>query len=359
MTNGKGILIKNIYYMLTYAFRELRLNNYERIAGEEFEDIYDLFAEILCRGIAYLLKQGLHREYVAVRESLPSLRGKLDVSGTLRERQAQRVRLACEHDELSENNLFNRILKSAVMLLLRHSEVDARRKGALRRLMSFFEGVDEIAPSAVRWGSLRYDRNCRSYQMLHGLCYFLLQSRLLTTEEGKTRLAQFSDDHMNLLFQRFVLEYYRRHHGEYGARAKMIRWNLSEESAGSVSAGMLPIMQTDITLSLGERTLIIDTKYYSRVLQENFGKLSLNSPNMYQINAYVTNEDVHHTGRVDGLLLYAMTQEDVQPDMNVVLNDGNRLMAHALNLNQDFAQIKQQLELFTEYTKHGNVTASK
>jgi 5-methylcytosine-specific restriction enzyme subunit McrC len=308
MTNDKGILIKNIYYMLTYAFRELRLNNYERIAGEEFEDIYDLFAEILCRGIAYLLKQGLHREYVAVREPLASLRGKLDVGGTLRERQAQRMRLACVHDELSENNLFNQILKSAVMLLLRHSDVDSGRKGRLRKCMMFFEGVDEVAPSAVRWDRLRYDRNCRSYEMLHGLCYFLLQGRLLTTEAGERKLAQFSDDNMNLLFQRFVLEYYRRHHGEYGARAKQVRWNLSQESSVCVSAAILPIMQTDITLSLGDRMLIIDTKYYSRVMQENFGKLSLKSPNMYQIHAYVVNEDVHHTGKVDGLLLYAMTQ---------------------------------------------------
>lgn len=30
MTDDKGILIKNIYYMLTYAFQELRHNSYEK-----------------------------------------------------------------------------------------------------------------------------------------------------------------------------------------------------------------------------------------------------------------------------------------------------------------------------------------
>ena len=29
MTNDKGILIRNIFYMLTYAFQELRRNNYK------------------------------------------------------------------------------------------------------------------------------------------------------------------------------------------------------------------------------------------------------------------------------------------------------------------------------------------
>ena len=45
MTSDKNILIRNIYYMLTYAFKELRHNNYEYIAGESFDNICDLFAE--------------------------------------------------------------------------------------------------------------------------------------------------------------------------------------------------------------------------------------------------------------------------------------------------------------------------
>ena len=50
MTTDKGILIRNIYYMLAYAFQELRQNNYAEIDGEDFDEIYDLFAEILARG---------------------------------------------------------------------------------------------------------------------------------------------------------------------------------------------------------------------------------------------------------------------------------------------------------------------
>ena len=38
MTNDKGILIRNIYYMLAYAFQELRQNNYAEIAGEELRE---------------------------------------------------------------------------------------------------------------------------------------------------------------------------------------------------------------------------------------------------------------------------------------------------------------------------------
>lgn len=34
MTNDKGILIKNIYYMLTYAFQILRQSNYDDTAKD-------------------------------------------------------------------------------------------------------------------------------------------------------------------------------------------------------------------------------------------------------------------------------------------------------------------------------------
>ena len=75
MTKDKGIFIKNIYYMLAYAFQVLRQKNYESIASEEFDEMEDLFAAILARGIAQQLKQGLQREYIIRNEELPMLRG--------------------------------------------------------------------------------------------------------------------------------------------------------------------------------------------------------------------------------------------------------------------------------------------
>ena len=57
MINDKGILIRNIYYMLSYAFQELKRRNYEDIDKEDFERVQDLFAEILYKGMSMQLKQ--------------------------------------------------------------------------------------------------------------------------------------------------------------------------------------------------------------------------------------------------------------------------------------------------------------
>ena len=347
MTTTGNIPIKNIYYMLTYAFKELRHNNYEYIAGESFVNIYDLFAEIISRGVSYLLKQGLHKEYIVKADTITTLRGKLNLQGTIKERLAKRTRLDCGYDELTVDNIYNRIIRTTVSILLNKQDVKNVRKRELKKLMIYFDGVAETAPSAIKWNLLRYDRNSRTYQMIHSLCYFVLQSLLLSADSGDSRMPQFSDEHMNLLFQRFVMEYYRKHHPEYKAAAKQIKWNFCESNAGSSS--ILPVMQSDITVTLDERTLIIDTKYYSNNLQEHFGKFTIHSPNFYQIHTYVMNEDKGHTGKVDGMLLYAKTQAEIQPDSDFRTNDGNMLMVRTLDLSNDFENIRTELDTLVNY----------
>lgn len=60
------------------------------------------------------------------------------------------------------------------------------------------------------------------------------------------------------------------------------------------------------------------------------------------------NYDKNHTGKVDGMLLYAKTVSDVQPHGEVVTNDGNILKFRVLDLNKDFEEIKSQLEIIAK-----------
>lgn len=343
MTKDKSIFIKNIYYMLSYAFQVLKQSSYDQVAAERFDHVEDLFAAILARGLGRQLKQGLYRTYVTKSETLSVMRGKLDMQGTIRNRIQRRARLDCIFDELSENNVYNQILKTTALILLRSEGVDPARKAALKKVLVFFDGIDQVAPSAIPWGRLNYQRSNRNYELLINLCYFVLDGMLQTTESGDYRVAGFSDGHMARLYEKFILEYYREHHTYLSeVKAAPVYWDIT----GDVSAPLvrfLPAMQTDITLRLGERILIIDAKYYGEVLQHHFDKYSLHSENVYQIFAYVKNMDKGHTGNVGGLLLYARTEEDVAPDGMAEI--GNNLIgARTLDLNVDFRVIAAQLD---------------
>lgn len=348
MIKDKSIFIKNVYYMLSYAFQDLRPDREDDVAGEESERIHDLFAVILAKGIARQLKQGLHREYLNRIEDLTSLRGKVDMPDTLRNRLAHRQVVSCEFDELSEDNLLNQVLKTTSMILLRHGDVSAEHRDELKKRMLFFTGVEEVDPSAIRWSSIRFTRNTQSYRMLLSVCQLVLQGMLLTSERGEMRLMTYiKPKYMERLYEKFILEYYAAECRIADASSPQIKWAL-DDGFGT----MLPTMQSDIVLSRDNRILIIDAKYYTHSTQESWDVHTIHSGNLYQIFTYVKNKEaeLERAGvphEVSGMLLYAKTDEEIQPDGTYQMS-GNRISVKTLDLNQPFEAIRAQLDDIAE-----------
>lgn len=342
MIKDKSIFIKNIYYMLSYAFTELKQGGYEDIAAEEFENVHNLLAAILMKGIGKQLKQGLYREYLQHKNDVITVRGKIDMPGTISHQMTRKRMLTCDYDELSENNLLNQILKTTILLLLRHSRVNQEYKDNLKREMMFFSNVDVLDPKMIRWSAIRFQRNNSTYRMLIGLCQLILEGMLLTTDSGERRLASFFDEQrMNRLYEKFILEYYAKECPQVKAAAAQIPWAL-DDSIGT----MLPIMQSDIMLTKGNKVLIIDAKYYTHTTQTHFDVHTLHSGNLYQIFTYVKNKDAEFGNRphtVSGMLLYVATDEAIQPDNSYQMS-GNRISVQTLDLNQDFSKISKKLD---------------
>jgi len=326
--------------MLAYAFQVLHEDSYKKIALEDFEHADDLLAAILAKGMANQIKRGLGREYVSYTNSLSSPHGKINISTSIKSQAILKRQLICEFDEFSENAYVNQILKTTVLMLIHSDEVKLEQKKALKKVMQYFHAVDTLNPREIQWTGIKYNRNNATYKMLINICYLAFEALLPTTQEGSKRLSQFKDEHLHRLFERFVLEYYRKHFPEYKTSAALIDWNIDD---GVV--GLLPTMKSDITLECDGKTLIIDTKYYGRTMQTNnlYNSRSIHSNNLYQIYAYVKNKDIHHSGNVSGVLLYAKTDEEITPDKSYLM-DGNRISVKTLDLNNCFDRIKIQLD---------------
>lgn len=350
MIKDKSIFIKNIYYMLSYAFTTLNQGGYEDVAIEKFDNIHNLFAAILSKGISRQLKQGLYREYMNCKEDVSVVRGKIDMPRTIKNRLARKRIIACEYDELSENNIMNQILKTTVKLLLQHGSVDKEYKNNLKKEMLFFSNVDTIDLGSIRWSSIRFQRNNNTYRMLISLCQLIFEGMLLTTDSGEYKLASFIDQQrMNRLYEKFILEYYAKECPQVKATASQIPWAV-DDGQGT----MLPVMQSDVMLTRGNEVLIIDAKYYTHTMQTQYDTYTLHSANMYQIFTYVKNKDSEFGGKqhtVSGMLMYAATDESIQPD-NSYLMSGNKISVRTLDLNRDFSEIAAQLNgIVDEYFK--------
>lgn len=334
------IPIKNIYYMLSYSFQVLNEQGYKKIDTEKFHNVAELCASILTKGISVQLKKGLGREYIQEEDVISSIRGKIDITMSIKLRTMLKKQMVCIYDEFSVNSYMNRILK-ATMTLLMSADISKSRKKELKKLLIYFDDVEMIDIKTIQW-NVQYNKNNKTYRMLISVCYLVVKGLLQTNADGNTKLMDFLDEQrMCRLYEKFILEYYRKEHKEIKASASQIPWQLDDE----VNA-MLPIMQTDIMLSKNDKVLIIDAKYYTKTLQSQYNVNTIHSGNLYQIFTYVKNKEVELTKRpheVAGMLLYAKTDELVLPS-NEYSMSGNKIIVKTLDLDCDFSTITSQLD---------------
>ena len=79
MNESPKIPIKNIYYMLCYAWNVLEQSDNVLLGSEEFDNIYNLFARIYINGTGSLIKRGFNRYYIQKNRETSTLKGKINI----------------------------------------------------------------------------------------------------------------------------------------------------------------------------------------------------------------------------------------------------------------------------------------
>ena len=341
------IRVQNVYYMLAYAFQVLHEQGYKNVATEEFDNVAELLAAILCRGVSVQIKRGLIRQYISREEALASTRGKLEIGESIKTQVIRKKQLVCNYDEFSVDAYPNRIIKTTMELLLRGSISKARKK-EIRKLMIFFDGISILDIHSINW-DIQYDRN-NPYRMLIAVCRFVIKGLLQTTADGSTKIMDYADDQtMAKLYEKFILGYYQREHPELKAYSPQIAWQVTDGYRT-----LLPTMQSDIVITnkAAKKTLIIDAKYYTHNMQMKapYMTQTLHSGNLYQIFTYVKNWSAAPDEVVSGMLLYAGTDDAIQPNNDYQMS-GNQISVKTLDMDCDFSKIAAQLDSIADRIK--------
>lgn len=341
--------------MLTYAFQVLKQKNYRKIETEEFKNTEDLFAEILKLGLTSQFKRGLEKEYITHNERSSTIRGKINITQSLKQNTLQRRQLICTYDDLSINTYKNQIIKSTLLALI-NKDINKSRKKEIKNLLLNLEEVNTIDIYRINW-NIQYNSNNQTYTMLIAICELTIKGLLQTQNEGSTKIMDYKEGKlMSHLYEKFIFNYYKKEHPELKVNAIQIKWaGTTEEDYDN----LLPLMQTDITLQKDNRILIIDAKYYHHKITNTWNEhRTVKSAHLYQIFAYVKNMDANtnHNNIISGMLLYAKT--DREELLNTYNLSGNKITVRTLNLNVEFNKIKEQLDSiayeYFNYIKFGN-----
>ena len=207
------IPIQNIYYMLAYAFQTLNEQGYKSIETEQFDNVAELCAAILSRGVSVQLKRGLMKEYLEETESLSSVRGRIEINESIKTRSLLKGQLVCSYDDFSVNSYMNRIIKTTMLLLIK-SDISKVRKKELKKVLIYFTDVEPLDVHSINW-KVQYNRNNQTYRMLISICYLVIKGLIQSDSTGNIKVMDFFDEQrMCRLYEKFILEYYRKEHKE-------------------------------------------------------------------------------------------------------------------------------------------------
>jgi 5-methylcytosine-specific restriction enzyme subunit McrC len=338
-TRGVTIPIRNLYYLLIYAWDRLDEAEVVDASGAPMTDLVDLFARLLASGVSHVMRRGLDRGYVSHTEEVAGVRGRIAMSASLQRGSLWKARTVSVFDEMTHDILSNRILKATIASLLA-TKLDGSNHELLTELSRRLGDVKAVRLTGSDFRRVQVHRNNAFYAFLLQVCE-LIHERLLPDEQaGALQFRSFVNDQvkMRLLFQQFVFNFLKREQSALQVRSQRMSWRNSLTNERRV---MLPGMQTDIVLSSASRKTVIDTKYTPNALQTGQHGTSLRSDHLYQLYAYLRNIPKDNPDQiVSGLLLYPKIGDAVELSYDL---DGYFVRIQTLDLNQPWQEIRNRL----------------
>ncbi|QNA46127.1 5-methylcytosine-specific restriction endonuclease system specificity protein McrC [Lacibacter sediminis] len=338
------IPIENIYYLLCYAWNKLDEKDRVAVSIDDKTELLDLFAKVLINASKMLLKRGIDKNYIDHTEEIAGVKGKIQISQTLKSNLLSKQRTICTFDDFSANIISNRILVSTIHRLIRTKELDKALKDELVSLQRMFSGIDQIEISISLFKQIRLNRNNRFYGFVMNVCQIIYESTFPSEEQGKYKFSDFTrdDKKMNQLFESFIRNFYKIEQAKYSTvKKETIDWSFT--NTDEESQGYLPKMETDITLENDLEKIIIDAKFYRETMTLNYDKERIKSANLYQLFSYLLNQEdgTAKNQQAKGILLYPTIETDYNLNFQYKQHE---IQIRTINLNSNWKNIANRLK---------------
>ncbi len=357
------IPIKNLFYMLCYAWNVLSIMDDIKVGSDDYNDAYNLLARVFSYGVGKLIRSGFHRSYIEKDEELSTLRGRINVQESINRLSLQRKLLSCNYAEYSTNDVFNQIIAYTMSSLLRSQDIDASIKANIKKQFVFFAGIDETAPSKTNRQKLVFNRNNLTYKLLIHIAVMLYDNTSVNEDDGNVIFKDFfRQEQMHKVFEMFLLNFYSMHldRSTYKVHAPKINWHL-DTNAEDQWGGLFDVestpgdRRTDIVIEnkVLKTQFIIDAKYYHRTFVEAYMNPTddkVRTGHLNQVRGYLI--DSEYPGRKIGALVYPMVNNDIQKG-KIYPIVGTPIIVKTINLNTDWKNIETDLLQFVRKVEKG------
>lgn len=216
------IPIENLYYLLCYAWDVSDQLDRVKVDGEKCHSLENLLSMVLIHVCDRLLRQGLVREYRFEEQEVEGVRGKLNLTETLKSGKHLNGRTICQVDELTQDVVINRVIFSTLKRLMRIVGIDEDIRVRLRKTLVRFPHIQDIRVTGGLLeqllgnhpGHLTGHRHHGVYLLALNVCKLIWDSTLpVKDKDGRLEFVDFTEDEfrMNCIFERFLMNFCKQH----------------------------------------------------------------------------------------------------------------------------------------------------
>ncbi len=199
-----GTAMRNLLWMMEVSGSEDISPTDAAHLEEQSMSFYDVFAYLLAKNLRDELATGVPHAYQTQRDTIPAVRGRIDILQQVTRQWNRLDRIACIWDEFTPDTPLNRLFRCACQML--HGRVG--NPAAARLLADCLVYLDSVSPvdagtalREVRY--LRWDRFSRRLKTSFDMAVRLLAGSGYDTGSGQAETFVFLID-MNKLFEDYV-----------------------------------------------------------------------------------------------------------------------------------------------------------
>ncbi|MDV7101997.1 5-methylcytosine-specific restriction endonuclease system specificity protein McrC [Gordonia amicalis] len=348
ISGSTAIPVRNLWLLMLYASQLFQRDQNLRKGSLEAnpDEMFDLVAEILVIAAERRLQRSLGRQYRSRSNTLTRVRGQIDVLTTESKMLLAQGRVACRFDELSVDNLRNRVLRTALVLAARHVgdlTLERRARGLAEILTQY--GVSSRLVTQREAAQLTLGRNEQDDVEAIDAARLLIQMAIPAEDVGKQtgRDPEREAARIRALYETAVRGFYRAAlPAEWTVAPGEVHHHWPVNDASDGLAAVLPIMKTDTLLESASRRIIVETKFADALKPNQFGAAKLARAHIFQLYAYVQSQhgkdDLSTTA--EGVLLYPVVGQHLDESATI---QGHRYRFLTVDLGGSASAIRETL----------------
>lgn len=272
----KKLLIKMLRTVQNSPFKSLQATN----VNVDKLPIFEIFIRMFLNEAFSVVKRGLKSGYETVEDNLSVCKGKIDFARQIMHNLVHKERFYVRYDEFNQNRPENKLIKSTLKYLFKHSG-SSKNKADLKVLLNVFESVEESCDYAADFAKCIDDRQTKHYHTILAWCKVFLQGKSFTSFAG-SEVAYALLFPMETVFESYVAMQLKRQLDphEFSVSAQHTAKYLFDTPK---KFALRPDIV--ITRKADDAIFILDTKW-KRLINNPAVNYGISQSDMYQMYAY-------------------------------------------------------------------------